>query len=89
MTERDLDLLLAHVRASLLAAAAGTQPPPPSDELNRRAAEIGKALQTRGTLAALVLLDALEANARQRLRELQRQRAAPPAARGGATPGSI
>ncbi len=32
VTERDLDLLLAHVRAALLAAAAGTQrrPPPTS-----------------------------------------------------------
>jgi hypothetical protein len=87
VTERDLDLLLAYVRASVLAAAAGTAAPPPSDELNRRAEAIGKALQTRGTLAALVLLDALEANARQRLRELQRQRAAPPAP--GGTPGSI
>jgi hypothetical protein len=88
VTERDLDLLLAHVRAALLAAAAGTAAPPPSDELNRRAAEIGKALQTRGTLAALVLLDALEANARQRLRELQRQKTQPPPAAYSA-PGAI
>ena len=86
VTERDLDLLLAHVKATLLAAAAGTEPPPP-DELNRRAEEIGKALRTRGTLAALVLLDALEASARQRLRDLQKQhRSLPPPS---ATPGSI
>jgi hypothetical protein len=44
-------------------------------------------LKTRGTLAALVLLDALEAGARERLRELQRQRALPPAA--SSMPGSI
>lgn len=82
VTERDLDLLLAHVRATLLAAAAGTEPPP-SAELNRRAEEIGKALKTRGTLAALVLLDALEARARQQFRDLQRQhRLSPPAASG-------
>ena len=87
ITERDLDLLLAHVKAAILAAAAGSTPPP-SDELNRRAEEISKALRTRGTLAALVLLDALEASAKQRLRELQRQqRLLPPAA--SATPGSI
>ena len=86
VTERDLDLLLAHVKATLLAAAAGTEPPP-SDELNRRAEEIGKALRTRGALAALMLLDALEASARQRLRDLQKQhRSLPPPS---ATPGSI
>jgi len=87
VTERDLDLLLAHVKATLLAAAAGTEPPPPSDELNQRAEAIGKALKTRGTLAALVLLDAFEASARQRLRELQRQHRTLPPASG--TPGSI
>lgn len=88
VTERDLDLVLAHVKATLLAAAAGREPPPPSDELNRRAEAIGKALQTRGTLAALVLLDALEASARQRLRELKKQhQLLPPAV--SATPGSI
>ena len=88
VTERDLDLVLAHVKATILAAAAGTDPPPPSEELNRRAEVIGKALKTRGTLAALVLLDALEASARQRLRDLHRQhRSLPPAA--PATPGSI
>ena len=84
VTERDLDLLLAHVKASILAAAAGTEPPPPSGELNQRAEAIGKALRSRGTLAALILLDALEASARQRLRELQRQKNAPPAAPSGA-----
>jgi|SoiMethySBSTD1v2_1073268.scaffolds.fasta_scaffold1034365_2 hypothetical protein len=86
VTERDLDLLLAHVKAFLLAAAAGKELPR-SDELDRRAEAIGKALKTRGTLAALVLLDALEAGARERLRELQRQRALPPAA--SSMPGSI
>ena len=52
VTERDLDLLLAHVKAALLAAAAGTAPPP-SDELSQRAEAIGKALRTRGTMANL------------------------------------
>ena len=80
VTERDLDLFFAHLKASMLAASSGTEPPVPSDELKQRAEAIGKTLRTRGTLAALVLLEALEASARQRLRELQRQRAAPAAA---------
>jgi hypothetical protein len=85
VTERDLDLLFAHVKAALLAAASGKEPPS-SEELDRRAGEIARSLETRGTLAALVLLDALEASARQRLRELHRQhRAAPPVR----MPGSI
>jgi len=87
VTERDLDLVFAHVKASILAAAVGAEPPPLSDELRQRADAVGKSLRTRGTLAALVLLDALEASTRQRLRELQRQRAAPAAATG--TPGAI
>src|SRR5262245_470071 len=87
VTERDLDLLFAHLKASILAAAAGTEPPAPPDELKQRADAIGRALRTRGSLAALVLLDALEASTRQRLRELQRQRAAPAAA--ARTPGAI
>ena len=87
VTERDLDLLFAHLKASILAAAAGAEPPAPPAELAQRADAIGRALRMRGSLAALVLLDALEAGARQRLRELQRQRAAPAASTGA--PGAI
>ena len=87
VTERDLDLLFAHLKASILAASAGTEPPALPDELKQRADAIGRALRMRGSLAAMVLLDALEASARQRLRELQRQRAAPAASTG--TPGAI
>src|SRR5262249_20718592 len=87
VTERDLARLLAHVRAAILAAAAGAAPPPVPAELNQRAEVIGKALRARGTVAALVLLDALEASARQRLRELPKQPPLPPAAAGA--PGSI
>jgi hypothetical protein len=88
VTERDLDLLLAHVKAALLAAAAGTAPPA-SEELDRRAEAIGKALKTRGTLAALVLLDALEASVRQQLRDLHKQNRSLPPAPSTTTPGSI
>ena len=87
VTERDLDLLFAHLKASIVAASAGTEAPPLPDELKQRADAIGRALRARGSVAAMVLLDALEAGARQRLREMQRQRAAPAASAG--TPGAI
>ena len=78
VTEQDLDLVLAHVKATLLAAAAGAAPPPVPPELHERADAITRALRTRGTLAALVLLEALEASARRELRELERRPEPPP-----------
>ena len=66
--EEDLSLLFAHVRAALLASYQGRDAPPP-DELNRRIEAIGGELKTRGMIAGMVLLAALEAATRQALRE--------------------
>ena len=66
--EGDIDLLFDQLRQAMLAAAEGRDAPP-SAALEARAAELGVELRLRGTLAGLVLLNALESNARQMLRE--------------------
>ena len=66
--EEDVSLLLAQIRAVLLAAYEGREPPP-ADELNRRMESIGGELRSRGLLAGMVLLATFEAAARQALRE--------------------
>jgi hypothetical protein len=72
--EGDVALLLDYLRAAMLAAAEGREPPPPPEKLERRAEELGAELKARGTLAALLLLSALEGKAKALLRE----RAPPP-----------
>lgn len=67
LTERDVTLLFDHLRLSLAAAAAGREPPP-APELEQRAAAIGDQLRLRGTLFGLVMLNALEARAKEALR---------------------
>ena len=69
MRESDVSLLLDYVRAAMLAAAEGREPPPPPAALERRAEELGGELKARGTLAGLLLLTALEAQAKALLRE--------------------
>lgn len=66
--EDDVSLLFAHLRAALLAAVEGRQPPATA-ELDRRAEAIGSELKLRGTLMGLLLLTALEAAARQAVRD--------------------
>ena len=66
--EEDVSLVFAHLRAALMAAYAGREAPP-QEELNRRAEAIAGELKTRGTLAGLLLLTALEAAAKQAMRE--------------------
>ena len=66
--EEDVALVFAHLRAALLAAYAGREAPPP-EELNRRAEAIAGELKARGTLTGLLLLTAIEAAARQAVRE--------------------
>jgi hypothetical protein len=68
VTDDDVSLLFAHLRATLLAAAEGRQVPL-SAELGQRAEAIGKELKLRGTLAGLLMLMAFESAARQALRE--------------------
>jgi hypothetical protein len=72
--EGDVSLLLDYLRAAMLAVAEGREPPPPPEKLERRAEELGAELKARGTLAALLLLSALEGKAKPRLRD----RAPPP-----------
>jgi len=67
--ESDVSLLLDYVRAAMRAAAEGREPPPPPAALERRAEELGGELRARGTLAGLLLLSALEAQAKALLRE--------------------
>lgn len=78
VSREDIDLVLAHVRASLLAAMRGGEAPS-AGALERRAEEIANALRARGTLAALLLLDALEAEARRRVPDVVPRSAPPPA----------
>jgi hypothetical protein len=66
--EEDVSLLFAHLRAALLAASEGREAPLPQ-ELNQRAEAIGAELKARGLLTGLLLLTALEAFARQSVRD--------------------
>jgi len=66
--EDDVALLFAHLRAALLASAEGREAPVP-EAINRRAEAIAAELKARGALAGLLLLTALEASARQAVRE--------------------
>ncbi len=68
VSEADVSLLFAYLKATLLAASQGKQLPVP-DEINRRAEALGRELKLQGVLTGLLLLDALESGARQALRE--------------------
>ena len=68
--ERDVDLFLGYVREALRAMAEGREPPEPPRELETRAGELAAGLKVRGTLAGLILLSALEENAKALRREL-------------------
>lgn len=68
ITEADVQLLFAYLKASLLAASQGKELPVPP-ELNQRAEAIGRELKLQGVLTGLLLLDAFEAAARPAVRE--------------------
>jgi len=70
VTEADVELLFAYLKASLVAASRGREVPVP-EELRQRAEAIGRDLQTHGMLTGLLLLEALEARAKQAIRESQ------------------
>ena len=78
ISEGDVSLLFAYLRSAVVAAAAGREPPPVPEELNKRAEALGDELKMRGALTALLLLSALEASAKQMLREPAPRRALPP-----------
>lgn len=69
VTENDVGLLFAHLRASLLAAAENREPPQ-SEELARRLEVMGAELRLRGIIAGLALSHAAERAARDAVREL-------------------
>lgn len=69
VTENDVTLLFAHVRAAMLAAAEGREPPPPPEALNRRIETAGEELRARGTFIGLALSVAMERAVRDAVRE--------------------
>lgn len=79
-SETDAERFFAWVRASIAAAAQGRDAPPLLAELQRKAETLSRELASRGALAGLALLDALEESARRALRDAQR----PPAPLPGA-----
>jgi len=78
ISESDVSLLFAYLRSAMLAAAAGREAPPVPEELNRRATALGDEFRMRGALAALLLLKALEVEAKQMLGEPAPRRTLPP-----------
>jgi hypothetical protein len=77
VTEQDVVLVFAHLRAVLLAASTGGEPPS-AEEIHRRAEAIGRELKARGMVAGLLVLNALEARIRERMRETPRRPELPP-----------
>lgn len=69
VTEDDVTLLFAHVRAAMLAAAEGREPPHPPAALNRRIETAGEELRARGTLIGLALSVVMERAVRDVVRE--------------------
>jgi hypothetical protein len=69
ISESDVNLLFAHLRASLLATSEGREPPPIPAALSQRIDAAGSELRVRGTLIGLVLSQVMERAARDALRD--------------------
>ena len=69
ISESDVSLLFAHLRASLLAASEGRAPPPMPAALSQRMEAAGGELQVRGTLIGLALSQVMERAVRDALRD--------------------
>ena len=69
ISESDVNLLFAHLRASLLATSEGREPPPIPAALGQRIDAAGSELRARGTLIGLVLSQVMERAARDALRD--------------------
>lgn len=69
VTEGDISMLFAHLRASMLAASEGREPPSLPQALSRRFETAGDDLRIRGTLLGLVLSQTLERALRDALRQ--------------------
>lgn len=70
ITEQDVSLLFAHLRASMLAAAEGRSPPPLPEALGKRLEAAGSELQLRGLVAGMALTHFVERAVRDAVREL-------------------
>lgn len=79
VSEQDVSLLFAHLRASMAATAEGRQPPPFPEALGKRLEAAGSELQLRGLIAGMALTHFVERAVRDAVREL----APPPAPRDG------
>lgn len=79
VSENDVSLLFAHLRAAMAAAAEGRQPPPFPEALGKRLEAAGSELQVRGLIAGTVLTQFVERAVRDAVREL----APPPVSRDG------
>lgn len=77
VSEDDVSLLFAHLRATMAATAEGRQPPPFPEALGRRLEVAGNELQLRGLIAGMALTHFVERAVRDAVREL----APPPAPR--------
>jgi len=69
VSDSDVSLLFAHLRASLLAASEGREPPPVPPALAQRMEAAGGELRVRGTLIGLVLSQVMERAVRDALRD--------------------
>jgi hypothetical protein len=67
--DEDVGAFFSFLRQTMDAAAAGKPPPELPPELTRRAEEVGRQMQREGAEAARILLDEMEREVRQMLRE--------------------
>jgi predicted transcriptional regulator len=67
--DEDVGAFFSFLRQTMDAAATGKPPPELPPELTRRADEIGRQVQREGAEAARILLDEMEREVRQMLRE--------------------
>ena len=69
VSEADVELLFAYIKASLFAASMGLPAPAVPEEFRQRAEQLKMELKRHGALTGLVLLNALEAGVKQAVRE--------------------
>ena len=69
VTDNDVSLLFAHLRASMLATAEGREPPPMPAALSQRIETARGELRVRGTLIGLALSQVMERAVRDALRD--------------------
>jgi hypothetical protein len=69
VSEADVALLFAYLKASLFAASMDLPAPAVPEEFRQRAEELKRDLKMHGALTGLLLLNALEAGVKQAVRE--------------------